>query len=219
MLIGNPSVLGIESSITRAYERLSFRGLGFFVIHIGGQCYGVKSPDATLLANSFDDVERRVAMRGSHSVPFATEADAGKIADAFRNAIYAERQQESYFGIPLSEFCQMIHSKRIVWAPDGDGAFDDSSYVLQFDIGERVRLIAFKSGQSYLHNPSTLSDMWLEADDFYHVLRHWHDAFAAEWASMPKASDQAVGLSLRYIPISLTIGPFRFRWRVWLVPS
>ena len=66
--------------------------------------YGVKSPDATLLANSFDEVERRVAMRGSHAVPFATEADAGIIADSFRNAIYAERRQESYFGIPRSEF-------------------------------------------------------------------------------------------------------------------
>jgi hypothetical protein len=126
LIIGNPSIIGIESSITRAYERLSFRALGFFVIHVGGRCYGVKSPDATLLANSFDEVERRVAMRGSHAVPFATEADAGKIADSFRNAIYADRQQESYFDIPRSEFSQMIHSRNIMWALDGDEAFDDA---------------------------------------------------------------------------------------------
>ena len=194
MIIGNPSIIGIESSITRAYERLSFRALGSFVIHVGGRCYGVKSPDATLLANSFDEVERRVAMRGSHTVPFATEADAGIIADSFRNAIYAERQQESYFGIPRSEFSRMIHSRNIVWAPDGDEAFDDGSYVLQFDIGNRVRLVAFKCGQGYLHDPTTLSDQWLAGDDFYHVLQHWHDAFEAEWASMPKASESDVGL-------------------------
>ena len=32
----------------------------------------------------------------------------------------------------------------LVSAPDGDEAFDDGSYVLQFDVGDRVRLIAFK---------------------------------------------------------------------------
>lgn len=194
MIIGNPSIIGIESSITRAYERLSFRALGFFVIHVGGRSYGVKSADATLLANSFDEVERRVAMRGSHVVPFATEADAGRIADSFRNAIYAETQQESYFGIPRSEFSQMIHSRNIMWAPDGDAAFDDGSYVLQFDIGDRVRLVAFKCGQGYLHDPPTLSDQWLSGDDSYCVLQQWHDAFEAEWASMPKASESDEGL-------------------------
>jgi hypothetical protein len=128
-------------------------------------------------------------MRGSHSVPFADGTDAGKIAHAFRNAIYAEKQQESYFGIPLTEFSDMIQSKRIVWAPDGDEAFDDGSYVLQFDIRDRVRLIAFKSDRDYRHDPITLSDIWLTAEDFYDVLQRWHGAFAAEWASMPKASD------------------------------
>jgi hypothetical protein len=189
LIVGNPSVLGIESSITQAYERLSFRALGFFVIYVGGHCYGNRSPDSTMLACSYDEVERRIARRGSHTVPFATESDAGKLADAFRNTMYAEKQQESYFGIPLSEFRNMIQLKHLVWAPDGDEAFDDSSYVLQFDIRDRVRVIAFKSTQDYLHDPSTLSDVWLAADDFYNVLQHWHDAFEAEWASMPKASD------------------------------
>ncbi len=192
MIVGNPSVFAIESSITRAYERLSFRALGFFVIHAGGRCYGRRSPESTMLACSYDEVERRIALQGSHTVPFASEPDAGQIADALRNALYAEKGQQGHFGIPLAEFSDMIRSKRIVWAPDGDEAFDDGSYVLQFDVGDRVRLIGFKSSEGYRHDPSTLSDIWLAANDFYSVLQNWHDAFEDEWASMPKVSDAGV---------------------------
>lgn len=190
MIIGNPSVFAIESSISRAYERLSFRALGFFVIYVGGRCYGRCSPDSTMLACSYDEVERRIAGRGSHTTPFATESEAGRIADAFRNAVYAEKQEERYFDIPLADFIDMIHSKRTVWAPDGDEAFDDGSYVLQFDVGDRVRLIAFKSIENgCLHDPAARSDVWLAADDFYRILQDWRDAFEAEWASAPKISE------------------------------
>lgn len=190
MIVGDPSILGIESRITRAYERLSFRALGFFVIHVGGRRYGVYKPDATMLACSFDAVQRRIADRGTHTASFATESDAGQIADAFRNAIYAEDQEESYFGIPLAEFNRLFdrNSNDLIWAPDGDEAFDDGSYVLQFDVEDRVRLIAFKFDEGYHHDPATLSDVWLPADDFYRVLQQWLDTFEAERACMPKVS-------------------------------
>jgi hypothetical protein len=75
--------------------------------------------------------------------------------------------------------------------PDGDEAFDDRSYVLQFDVGDRVRLIAFRPMEgSCLHDPATLRDVWLVANDFYRILQDWLDAFEAEWASMPKVSDE-----------------------------
>lgn len=61
MIIGNPSIFAIESTITRAYERQSLRALGFFVIHVRGHCYGVRSPDSTFLACSYDEVLRRLA--------------------------------------------------------------------------------------------------------------------------------------------------------------
>jgi hypothetical protein len=74
-------------------------------------------------------------------------------------------------------------------APDGDEAFDDGSFVLQFDVGDRVRLIAFKSCHNYLHDAGSLSDVWLAADDFYGILRQWHDAFESEWESTPKTEE------------------------------
>lgn len=191
MIIGDPSVLAIESGITQAYEQLSFRALGFFSVYVSGFCYGRRSADSTMLARSFDEVRSRIAMRGGHIVPFAAETDAGRIATAFRNAIYGEEPRESHFGIPQPQFREMIYSKRIVWAPDGDEAFDDGSYVLQFDIKDHVRLIAFKSAPCHPYDPATIRDTWLAADDFYDILHRWHEAFESEWASLPKADGPA----------------------------
>lgn len=122
------------------------------------------------------------------TAPFATDPDAGRIADAFRDAIYAPDQEDKiFFGIPQPEFSSHFHSERLVWAPDGDEAFDDWSYVLQFDVQDRVRLIAFRSrDEGYHHAPDTLSDTWLEADEFYRILEQWRDAFQAEWIAAPK---------------------------------
>jgi hypothetical protein len=184
MIVGNPSVFAIESGITRAYEHVSFRGLGFFAIHAGGRSYGRRTPESTMLACSYDEVEKRITRR--HATSFGAESDGGKIADAFRTALYSDTPQENYFGLPVSAFSDMINAKHIMWAPDGDEAFDDGSYVLHFDVEDRVRLIAFQCGQGYPHDPGTIRDVWLPADDFYRTLQHWHDVFGAEWESMPK---------------------------------
>jgi Immunity protein 42 len=159
MMIGNRAVFAIESEITRAYERLSFRALGFFVLHVGGRRYGVYKPEATMLANSFDEVQERIAFRGKHTAPFASEPDGGAIADAFRNAIYADEQEESFFGIPLAQFSRLFYTTSdLAWAPDGDEAFDDGSHVLQFDVDSRIRLIAFKNDDGYRHDAAPRSD-------------------------------------------------------------
>jgi hypothetical protein len=71
--------------------------------------------------------------------------------------------------------------------PDGDEAFDDGSYVLQFDVGDRVRPIAFKRPES-LVNPTSVREVWLSSDTFDSALREWRDFFLAEWESLPKHS-------------------------------
>lgn len=88
MLIGDKSTFAIESHIEEAYSRLSLRARGFFVIYVSGYRYGIHSSNATLLSCSFDEVKNRIAGRDNHTAPFATEQNAGKIADAFRDAIY-----------------------------------------------------------------------------------------------------------------------------------
>jgi hypothetical protein len=189
VICGDPSVFAIESGITEGFDRLSFRGLGFFNIHAAGRRYGVYKPDATMLACPFDSVQRRIAGRGKHTAPFALASDAGEIADNFRNAIYSENQHENFFGISCTEFSRFFSKDRndCQWAPDGDKAFDDGSCVLQFDVKDRVRLIAFKSDDDYSYDPNTLSDVWLAVEEFYGILKQWRDTFESEWISTPKS--------------------------------
>jgi len=80
----------------------------------------------------------------------------------------------------------MLHSKKIVRAPDGDEAFDEGSYIRQFAVLHSVRLIAFKCSRGVLHDPVTVRDISLAADDFYDILRNWRAASQSEWASMRK---------------------------------
>ena len=185
MTVGDTSSFAIESEITRAFERLSFRGLGFFVIHVAGQRYGIKSPSQSMLACSFDEVGRRIDGRGTHQAPFA-EAAAIDIASAYTSAVYLDNDgDQTYFGMSEAQFTKTLYSNSLVWAPDGDEAFDDGSYVLQFDVGDRVRLIAFKRPDS-LVDPASLREIWLPSDTFYNALREWRDTFLAEWESLPK---------------------------------
>ncbi len=190
MIIGDPSTFAIESGITRAYERLSFRALGFFVIHIRGRCFGVRAPDASLLACSLGEVEDRLARRGSHTAPFVIES-GGDIADAIRVAIHApEDEVKRLFEMSQAELSTYLYSQHLIWAPNGDGAFDDGSYVLQFDAGDRVRLIGFRSGDGYHHDPATLVDLWLDASAFYTILDQWRRAFLSEWQVAQKISEE-----------------------------
>ena len=71
MIIGSPVTFAIESEISRAYAMVGARALGFFVLLIAGERYGVRAPDASLLACSLDEVELRLSRRGSHIAPFA----------------------------------------------------------------------------------------------------------------------------------------------------
>ena len=186
MSVGDSSFFAIESEMSRAYARASFRGLGFFLIHLGGMAYGVRDPSATLLACSFDQVGVRLESRGTHLAFFASVPDAGKLADAVVSAIYGpEGDDVPALGVAPQQIRQILHSNGIIWAPDGDEAFDDGSCVLQFDIGRCVRVIGFRR-ESYRHEPSSLRDVWLEADCFYDVLRRWRSGFWDEWKAAPK---------------------------------
>jgi Immunity protein 42 len=190
MIIGNPEVFAIESGVTQAFERPSFRALGFFVIHVGGSRYGNYEPEATLLACSFDEVKRRITDRGIHTAPFAEEPDASKIAEAFRRGVFGEGDEVEFLGISPTDFRGLFDrdSNSLMWAPDGDEAFDDGSYILQFDVGELVRLIAFRCTKEGVPDDSTLKDVWVSAPTFYETLREWSRAFEKEWTTSLKVS-------------------------------
>jgi Immunity protein 42 len=183
LIVGNPSVFAIESSFTQTYENLSQRGLGFFLIHLDGISYGVKAPDATLLACSFDAVSQRIMRRGEHVAKFGSWPDSLEVVNMVRRTMYAEVEASNkYFGMSALEFSSILNSSEIVWAPDGDAAFDDGSHVLQFDIDKQVRLIGFKNMPNLENSISTADDVWIDSDLFYNLLAEWREKFETEWS-------------------------------------
>jgi len=189
VIIGDPLTLALESEITVAYARPSHLALGFFAIHVAGASYGVRAPDATMLGCSFDEVGRRIEERGQHVAPFAKGVAAGPIADAVCRALYADSTQgDRLFGYAPTAFAGLVYAGRLLWAPDGDEAFDDGSHVLQIDEEESVRVIAFKKSGPAAFDQGTLREVHLAAEDFYGLLESWKRAFEIHWEGTPKAS-------------------------------
>jgi hypothetical protein len=88
--------------------------------------------------------------------------------------------------VRATELGRLFSSKNIVW--DGDEAFDDGSYILQFDVEDRVRVIAFSSAGTATFDPDSLREVWLDQKDFYGVLEEWYERFNEEWLSLSKTS-------------------------------
>jgi hypothetical protein len=181
IIIGDPNLFAIESGITTVLKSQSQLAIGHFVIHIGGHSFGVAEPDATLLGCSYAAVKRRLGRRGFHCIAFEGELDATQIVDAVHASIYDEvRQQESFFGLSSEVFRNALTANEIIWAPDGDAAFDDGGHVLQFDQGNRVRLIGFKNLETSEETLQTVIEEWLDQDQFYQLLKRWQEAFDVE---------------------------------------
>jgi hypothetical protein len=186
VIIGDPETFAIESVITEAYEEPSLMALGYFIIHICGGSFGLKEIDATMLACSFDEVAKRIAGRGFYNPPFPVDSSAERIANAFIRAGYepTHKDSERFFDIVEPEF--RAATRRLEWAPDGDAAFDDGSYVLHLEDLTNVRLIGYLSTPAYVCDPQSLREIWLPIDDFYAILQNWHDRFETEWKASPK---------------------------------
>jgi len=190
MIVGDPNTFAIESEITLAYDRPNQLALGSFLIHVLGRCFGVREPDATMLADPFNEVGKRIAKRGSHNPAFPMTEAVANIAYSFRRAFYDESEEgELLLGMPIRQFTDAFSSNRLEWTAYCDEAFDDGSYVLQFEDQNQVRLLAFTGTPDFRYDPASLRDVRLSADTFYGILQEWHDRFKKEWSSKPKVSE------------------------------
>ena len=190
MIVGDTRVFAIESGITDAFQRPFPSALGYFIIHVCGQTYGVKKDDASMLACSFDEVERRLRQRGAHVPPVKADVAAVEFATAYLDAIYRDTSRTDYFGLCRSDFAEALQTNGVIWAPDGDEAFDDGSHVLQFDAGNRVRIVAFRNLETPEGIRNTISEEWIDTDLFYGILSCWRTLFSTELLARLKAKQQ-----------------------------
>lgn len=174
MIIGNVDTFAIESEIKNIENEKGLLALGYFNIIITGYRYGVKELDASYLAATYDSIDFRIKNKGKHSIPQLNKYNAQDIADAFRKAFYLDNlETDNFCGLSLDDFSSQMINSRVQWAPDGDSAFDDGSYVLQFDIGQRVRLVGFKSDPVLPVMPGSVAEVELPADEYYNFLNSW----------------------------------------------
>lgn len=181
MIVGDPTTFAVESEINEAVPSVSQRGLGFFVIHVGGRAFGVREPDASMLGCSFEAVNDRLRRKGTHCIPVLDRIDARLVVEAYLDAMYRASSRADYFGLTQEKFADCLHASAVIWAPDGDAAFDDGGHVLQFDVGSRVRLIAFANEAVQGGAVDAVVEEWLDADLFYDTMARWSEGFALEW--------------------------------------
>lgn len=187
LLVGDPSIFAIESKISVAYEQLGFKALGYFIIHVAGKSFGVRTWDASLLACSLDAVRARFAGRGTHEAGFGSEPNAVNVAEAMYFSVYREVPAHCrFFGLTADEFTDALYKTNTIWAPDGDECFDDGGMVMQFDVGDQVRLIAFMNAEYRDEMVASVAEAWMPADTYYEILDRWQSAFEAQWAAAPK---------------------------------
>ncbi|HEY2662355.1 MAG TPA: hypothetical protein VGI79_21750 [Caulobacteraceae bacterium] len=187
MIIGDPSSIALEAGITEAFEQPSQLALGYFAIHICGKVFGVRSHDATMLACSYNAMKARLDRRGNHAVRDAKDRAALEIVRHCQAAIYGIEHNATLLSADEA-FGGRLMASNIVWAPDGDAAFDDGGHVLQFDEGNEVRLIAFKNEIDFQAVISSVAEAWVPTAIFYELLAEW-----LRWFD----SERHVGLGLR----------------------
>ena len=99
MIVGDPSRFAIESSITEFCGSPSQIALGFFVIHVQGQSYGIRDPKATMLGLPLQTVSEFIAQTGTHRFPIGGEPDAILWPNSMLASVYSDRQPELFFGM------------------------------------------------------------------------------------------------------------------------
>jgi hypothetical protein len=181
MLVGDEHVFAIDSHVEELLASRSLIGIGYFNILLAGTRFGVKDQTATALACSYDNIVNRIQMRDQHVTPFPEIQDPHLIAHIFRDVLYVKGED----GTPISGHARKgvidtIYKNKLLFAPDGDEAFADGSYVIHFDVGAEVRLIGFFSGNDEYYEKGSLVDVRLSADEFYNVLESWRVCFARE---------------------------------------
>jgi hypothetical protein len=202
MIVGDHRIFAIESGITEAVESVSQLALGYFVIHVGGRAFGVRQPDASMLACSFNEVEHRLRRRGMHAPRIPLHVPATEVATAYLDAFYRDSARTDYFGLSQDQFVDALQSSGAIWAPDGDEAFDDGSHVLQFDVDGRVRIIAFLNTEEPDDSPQTIIEEWMDADLFYAIVSGWKTLFAIERTALLQAKADRSPATECWIPKS-----------------
>jgi hypothetical protein len=181
-IFGNPDQFAFEFGIFQAFNSASIPANGHAIIHVNGMSYGRDDPEASSLGYIYGDVEYRLSCPGGRVIRQWDGASAEQIARSYVAAFHTSEGENTELHLSRDEFIALVNKQRLGWASSGEEAWDDGSVVLQFDVGTRVRLVAFKT--DYVDSKTTyhtFTERYVESAEFYQVLSEWKAAFDAEW--------------------------------------
>jgi hypothetical protein len=172
----------LESFVDSYLPDIGQMAIGYFSISIDGRAYGVKRKDASLLACSYDAVVRRLKASDSHRLSFGDKHPAHfYVHELLRAHLGDSSYQRCFTDEEREEFVAKLFSHELWWAPDGDAAFDDGSYVIQMDYPNYVRVIGFKYLESQSETLASISELRMDSGEFYDVLEEWSGRFLEDW--------------------------------------
>ncbi len=184
MIVGNATRFAIETEITEIYAAQRPEALGTLIVHVASKEYGYRTPDSTTLGFPLWHLQQRLLRRGKHVASFSEVLNASMLVDVFLEAEYGiTRLFKENLNMSGDEISTILGNYCINWQPDGDEAFDDGSNIYQFDIGDRVRVIACKNEAT--EKDRCVSEIWMPSDEFYNILDEWQRRFEHELRTTP----------------------------------
>lgn len=181
---GNRSIFGIESGVFEFIENPNQLGIGYFIIQMDGKEFGVKKERATILGNSYWEIKARLARKGRHTISFGEVASAAAISCSIANIIYNRHfKSEILNAEEIDELVRKLYENDLVWAPDGDSAFDDGSHIIQIDCENYVRLICFNNDETEDATLNSIVDLKISSLEYYGILADWRAQFSQNWTS------------------------------------
>ncbi|MBB4100454.1 hypothetical protein GGR46_004026 [Sphingomonas kyeonggiensis] len=182
ILVGNPEMLAIESCVDEFVAQKSQMGIGYFLIHVGGRQYGVKKPRACVMGNSYNEIVSRISQDGKHILNSSSKIDSKELSIYILNSIYNRGFEGGVIPSQWSkEIDDNLYANALIWAPDGDSAFDDGSHVVQVDDGQFARITAFINAETQDEFENSISDVILRRETFYETLGAWAREFDGQW--------------------------------------
>ena len=186
MIIGNPYNFAIESEIVKAYSHPGFLGLGYFIVHVKNQTYGIRDDEATLLAGALGSMQEHLEWRGKHIAEFAGRLDSVLLSNLIYGSIYRDAEEVGWpYPLPQDEIEKTVIKNNLL-EKCFDQAFDDGSYLSIIDNEESTRVLAFRSTSEY--DVCDVSEAIIASDEFYSILESWTGSILRQWKSMKKES-------------------------------
>lgn len=164
MIFGSKAIFAIEVEVNNCFYD-KFIGEGKFLVYIYDTAYGLDKNYATTFLCIMDDL-RKFSQNSSNVDVDLSNYTAYEIAMCYYCQNYSEQDLSMYSDDLLRK------SKKLeVWAPEA--AFDDGSYLIQFDNNGKTRLVAFKSCSKEgicTVKKKSVSEITLDSNEFKKIL-------------------------------------------------